>query len=72
MVEGRVLKDILKADTFIVLRYMDGTSHTIGWRDGNGPVKGEPYMKSEGWHIFAKAPRVGIYRQRDGGLLVPE
>ena len=73
MVEGKVLKDVLKSGTFIVLRYMDGTSHTIEWVDSHGtPIRGEPRMRSEGWHIFAKAPQLKAkYKPRESGLLVP-
>ena len=73
MVENKTLKDILKSDRFIILRYMDGTSHTIEWVDAHGqPVKGEPRMKTEGTHIIAKAPRLNaVYKPRNG-VLVPE
>ena len=73
MVENRTIKDILKCDRFIVLRYMDGTSHTIEWVDSNGrPVRGEPRMKTEGTHIIAKAPRLNAAYKPRNGVLVPD
>lgn len=74
MVENRTIKDILKSDYFIVIRYVDGTSHTIEWIDDNGtPLKGSPRLKYEGWHIMAK-PRhfPKVYRERESGVLIPK
>lgn len=57
MIGGKTVKDIWKNDTEIMILYMDGTSHRIGWQDDHGNlIKGEPVMLSEGTHLIAKPP----------------
>lgn len=70
---GRTLRDIREGRSGVELTYMDGTTHHVAWVGVDGePVDGEPVLKYEGWHIFAKPLRLrGVYRARDSGLLEP-
>lgn len=52
---GKAIHSVWKCDTFIEVRFTDGTSLKLGWRDDNGELlKGTPDILFEGTHIIAK------------------
>ena len=70
---GKTVKGVYRSSTFVLIRFMDGTSYTVGWQGDDGKlVKGRPVIVNEGTHVLAKPAQVpGIYRARESGVLVP-
>lgn len=58
---GKTVHSVWKCDTFLEIRYTDGTSLKIGWRDTHGNlVHGEPDLLFEGTHIRAQPVKLAL------------
>lgn len=52
---GKTVHSVWKCGTYMEIRFTDGTSLKVGWKDDHGElVKGEPDLLFEGTHIRAK------------------
>lgn len=52
---GKTVHSAIKCGTYLELRFTDGTSLKIGWRDDNGElVRGQPDLLFEGTHVRTK------------------
>ena len=52
---GKTVQTVWRCDTFIEIRFTDGTSMKLGWHDDSGELlKGTPDILFEGTHIRTK------------------
>ena len=57
---GKTVHSVWRTGQFVEIRYTDGTSMKIGWKDDHGElIKGEPTIVFEGIHIRAKSALLG-------------
>ena len=71
MVEGRLVREVLKSRSFLLVRYADGTSHTIDWLDEDGmPLDGYPLVQALHYRVgsLAAVERRQSFPQAKGPL----
>lgn len=65
---GKTIHSVWRCRNVLELRFTDGTSLKVGWRDDMGElINGEPDMLFEGTHV--RAVPVMIRRTEDGHVV---
>lgn len=62
---GKVVREVLRNGTSLLLRCDDGYEMQIGWQDPNGqPVDGVPVIVRAGKHLMVKPVEIDLQRNR--------